>query len=563
MKQRLPEVHNYYSNAEDSDVSNVIGRLLQCSTLKDDGVGEKSNSNSHGCSSLGVSLPCQKSELALDGSGVKERHIGVQIIPTPGFVVKSLSSSLQRKIFINVCSNDTICQPQMKVRLDNEGNEVEGLNVPIAVGPTRICRDHAGATSVAVDCVVHPSVIHKVELDSKGDYRDFICQLVIRCVEQKCPDVASIDTKYKLPRLKYQGYIDSRTGEVVPQNHPHAVIVGQRVRDIRSQPKIEEVRQVPQCVASSSANNRSNGLPKIPMELYVELQDKAIYPILDFVRQRFTLIEKEDKASPIDYFTPRPVLSRIPENSEENLHQSQLFLEPIIAEPPMEIEGIVIHIHLTGDAVASAQIQLSAGICKVSANGFVTTSCVMPFWISPKSAICSDGGSKSSGMLTVRATICRNSLIYDTPDPGSRPWMLAEALGIGNNRNSVSASCENFIGPLMPPQDASNCSCGQETVEESMMYEKIEFAEDKFHANDVESQYMLELQSKSKDKNVGDVKNMGINEDMQKKDEDAKSRYIESTITRDFTASCPLLETTFPNAFGNDFWSRLLLDSKI
>ena len=112
-------------------------------------------------------------------------------------------------------------------------------------------------------------------------------------------------------------------------------------------------------------------------------------------------------------------------------------------------------------------------------------------------------------------------------------------------------------------QDASNCSCGQETVEESMMYEKIEFAEDKFHANDVESQYMLELQSKSKDKNVGDVKNMGINEDMQKKDEDAKSRYIESTITRDFTASCPLLETTFPNAFGNDFWSRLLLDSKI
>jgi hypothetical protein len=560
MKQRLPEVHNDYSSTGDSDVSNAISRLLQCSTLKD-GVDERSNSNKNSRSSLGVSLPCQKSELALDGSGVKERHISVQIFPTPGFVVKSLSSSLQRKIFINVCSNDTICQPQMKVRLDDEGNEVEGLNVPIAVGPTRICRDHAGATSIAVDCVVHPSVIHKVELDSKGDYRDFICQLVIRCVEQKFPDVASIDTKYKLPRLKYQGYIDSRTREVVPQNHSHAVVVGQWVRDIRSQPKIEEVRQVPQCVASNSADNRFNCLPKIPMELYVELQDKAIHPILDFLQQRFTLMEKEDKASPHDYFTPRSVLSRFPVNSEEKLYQSQLFLEPIIAEPPMDIEGIMIHIHLTGDAVASAQIQLSAGTCKVSANGFVTTSCVMPFWISPKSAICSDGNSKSGGMLTVRANICRKSLIYDTPDPGSWPWMLAEALGSGNNRNSVSDSCENFIRPLMPPQDAKY-SYGQETLEESID-EKVQFAEDKFHANDAESQYMLELQSKGKDKNTGDMKHMYINQDIQKQDEDTKSRYIENTITRDFTTSCPLLESAFPNAFGNDFWSRLLLDYKI
>lgn len=559
MKQRLSEGDCECSSTIDSDVSTVIGRLLHCSTLKD-GVEGRSSTN-HGHSSQGVSLPNQKSELALDGSGVKERHKSVQIFPTPGFVVKSLSSSSQRKIFINVCSNDTICQPQMKVRLDDDGNEVEGLNVPMAVGPTRICRDHAGATSVAVDCVVHPSVIHNVDLDSKGDYRDFICQLVIRCVEQKFPDVASIDTKYKLPRLKYQGYIDSRTGEVVPQNHSNAVVVGQWVKDIRTQPKIEEVRQAPQSGFSNTPVLRSNGLLKIRMELHVELQNKSLHPILEFLQERFTLIEKEDKASPLDYFTPKPVLSTISEHSEERLHQSQLFLEPIIAEPPMDVGGIIIRIHLTSDAVTTAQIQLSAGICKVSANGFLTTSCVIPFWISPKSAICSHFGSQSSGMLTVRAKICRTSLIYDTPDPGSRPWMLVKALGNGNNRNSASAPCETFIGPLMP-QDA-NCFYGQDTVEEPIGDEKVEFAEDKFHANDMESQYMLELQSKGKDNKSTDMKNMNIIEDDQKKDEDGKNRCIENTMARDFTMPCPLLEATFPNTFGNDFWSRLLLDSKI
>lgn len=563
MVQRLPEVNDDIA-AEDSSISNVISRLLPCNTGSDD-----STCNSDGDRfSLGISLPSQTSELTIDGSGVKERHRGVQISPTPGFVVKSISSSLQKKIFINVCSNNAIAQPQMKVRLDNDGKEVEGLNVPIAVGPTRICKDHAGATSVAVDCIVHPSVIEKVDHDSKGEYRDFICQLVIRCVEQKIPNVASVDTKYRLPRLKYQGYVDSLNGDVVPQHHSNAVVASQWVRDIRSQPKIEEVKQTPQSGSSASAENMSNcSTSRIPMDLYVELQDKTIHPILGFIQQRFTFKERNDKYSPLDCFNPIPVLAKLPENSEERLHQSQLLLEPFIAEPPDDIEHMIIHVHLTSATVTSAQIQLSAGICKVSADGFITTSCVIPFWINPKTASCSNGGGISSGLLTIRALLCRNSPMYDAPDPGSQPWMLVEALGHGKSRSKVSAPRGSFIGPMMP-QDAKGL-CTQNTVEEAIADEKTEFAEDKFHANDVESQYMLELQFDRKDKRSVDIDRTETRKEYEKipcpqacSNEDSRIKSTENAIKGDFTIPCPILEAAFPNVFGNDLWSRLLIDSQ-
>ena len=45
-----------------------------------------------------------------------------------------------------------------------EGEEVEGLNVPLSVGPPRACDDAKGVKAIVYDCVVHPSVIDEAKV---------------------------------------------------------------------------------------------------------------------------------------------------------------------------------------------------------------------------------------------------------------------------------------------------------------------------------------------------------------------------------------------------------------
>ena len=570
--QRLPEPEGGDgANNHASSLFNLVSDRLQQGVAN---VEENSCVNNNSCN-FGIALPDRRSELALDGSGIKELNNGVKVSPSPGFVVKSISCSLQRKIFINVCSSDAVAEPQNKIKLDNDGNEVSGLNVPIAVGTTRICKDHAGCISIAVDCIVHPVVVQKVQLDASGEYRDFVCQLVIHYVEQKFPDIASIDKKYKLPRLKYQGYVDRVTGDVVAQNHVDAVVVTQWVRDIRSQPKIEEISKpirkenynshLKNNVLESQENYASKRVFRARIELYVELTDKTLSPILDFLQERFRRVdvcEKDGKETPLDYLTPKTVLFEIPENNEENLHNSQLFKEPFLADPPDDIEHMVIHVCLSREAVSSAVIQLSAGICKISADGFITTTVVLPFWVNTKSATCIRSSPETSGLLVVRIQLCRNSLMCDTPDPGSRPWMLTEALKNGSNvdstRTAGSGARRSFIGPLMPQNDP----IFDELVHECADDMQLELPEDKFHAQDMTSRYMLEMQEKGREAKSAKADANKSNVEVKgnpKEEACTNSAHLKDCIG--FTVACPYLKEKFPFVFASELGSRLLMDS--
>lgn len=568
--QRLPEPEGSDgANNHASSLFNLVSDRMQQGVADDE---EHSCVDTDSCN-FGIALPDRRSEFALDGSGIKERHSGVKVSPSPGFVVKSISCSLQRKIFINVCSSDAVAEPQNKMKLDNDGNEVNGLNVPIAVGPTRICKDHAGCISIAVDCIVHPVVVQKVQLDAIGEYRDFVCHLVIHYVEKKFPDIASIDKKYKLPRLKYQGYIDRVTGDVVAQNHVNAVVATQWVRDIRSQPKIEEISKHirKESFASqkynlleSEENNNSKSVSRARIELYVELTDKTSHPILDFLQERFRQVDvskEHGKETPLDYLTPKPVLFKIPENNEENLHESQLLTEPFLADPPDDIEHMVIHVCLSRDTVSSAVIKISAGICKISADGFITTAVVLPFWVNPKSATCIRSLPETSGLLIIRILLCRNSLMYDTPDPGSRPWMLTEALKNVSNMKSTctggSGAKRSFIGPLMP-QDALSFD---EPVDESAGDMKLELPEDKFHMQDMTSQYMLEMQEKGREAKSSKADAIESNVELKgNPNEEACTNSVHLKDHTGFTVACPYLKEKFPFVFATELGSRLLID---
>lgn len=140
----------------------------------------------------GLELPGKK-KVSLDGKVQEQDVAGVDITPTPGFVVKTLrvgdNGSLvnaavnnntsstsstggsaadggenankprSNKVFLNLCSALELAEPHLKKKLNEEGEEVEGWNVPLAVGPPRPCSDHKGEVATVFDCVVNPKVL--------------------------------------------------------------------------------------------------------------------------------------------------------------------------------------------------------------------------------------------------------------------------------------------------------------------------------------------------------------------------------------------------------------------
>lgn len=106
-------------------------------------------------------------------------------------------------------SHNEIAEPAMKKRLDESGQEVEGLNIPMSVGPGRPCTDKAGEMCVVFDIIVSPSVLSQAKEDATGKYRDFVCQLAIQSAENK--HKMPLDYRYKLPKgLKYIGQVQSQ-----------------------------------------------------------------------------------------------------------------------------------------------------------------------------------------------------------------------------------------------------------------------------------------------------------------------------------------------------------------
>ena len=76
-----------------------------------------------------INLPGGKGSLTAEG--IKQQHKGIRITPEPGFVIKTRLQNETTKVFINVCKHTQLAEPATKKKLDDDGNEVEGLNIPI------------------------------------------------------------------------------------------------------------------------------------------------------------------------------------------------------------------------------------------------------------------------------------------------------------------------------------------------------------------------------------------------------------------------------------------------
>lgn len=188
--------------------------------------------------------------LSVDGTSRTSRpQASIRIVPEPLFALKTKghkkcdtmreASAGGKKYFINVCSHGDIAEPSEDKRLDEHGDEVEGVSVPVSIGPEKYEKDNKGDECVVIDCVIHPSM---------ADRRDFVCLLAITYVEQKYS--LELDRKYKLPRLKYKGdsvseqWIREKTKKIVQE-------VGAEEPEEQTSPLVPEVGPPPVLVSAT------------------------------------------------------------------------------------------------------------------------------------------------------------------------------------------------------------------------------------------------------------------------------------------------------------------------
>ena len=139
---------------------------------------------------------------------------------------------------VNVGVHEEISVPGLKKKLDENGEEIEGMNIPMSVGPQRNGKDKSGKDCYIYDVIVNPEVVEEAIQDSTGKYRDFICQLAIQSIEQKYKK--NFDKRYKLPKLKYMGDVEA-----------------QYIQDRKNVPVIEEVSTKPSIDSTKDMNKKS------------------------------------------------------------------------------------------------------------------------------------------------------------------------------------------------------------------------------------------------------------------------------------------------------------------
>ena len=66
---------------------------------------------------------------------------------------------------MNICEHEQVGPPGMKKRLDANGEEVEGMNVPMSVGAGRYGEDKSGGKCLIYDIIVNKKVLEESKAD--------------------------------------------------------------------------------------------------------------------------------------------------------------------------------------------------------------------------------------------------------------------------------------------------------------------------------------------------------------------------------------------------------------
>ena len=440
-----------------------------------------------------------------------DRHPeGVLIQPEPCYVIKTRLDA--DKLFINVTSSNTIAEPSTKKRLDAEGKEVEGLNVPVSVGSIRSCTDKAGKPALAIDVIVCPKILkNKEETDS------FLNQFIMQCVEQKCnaptpesgqrglPSSSSslvgaqrggpvtVDRKCILPNLSYQGYVHSLTGLPVDKSSEFAEVAKQMVRDIEKQPVIEEVEPArltgrPELTVVSNRSKALEPMPPTECSMGIEMVDGTIKPLSDYIEDATNSSLRSDAL----VVTADPALSS---HSNDSL---LLIGDASISSNNPAVEAKVVHLECQVTCCPNPEairVDVSAYAVSVSLKGHSPMECITPIPVDTGSATCSYNATSST--LSIRAAVVADDTI-DRPDIGSHPWMLQKGLSSKKEKNTSIRT----IGSKKNSDEKRE----ESGIRDDEDNEDI-FPEDRFHARDAYSQHMLLKQKEEQSGRKGKTAN--------------------------------------------------------
>eukprot|EP01039_Chlorochromonas_danica_P010182 gene10182-11266_t len=423
---------------------------------------------------------------------------GISITPLPGFCFKTKETVSLRKVFINVVQHEAVGEPAIAKRLDHEGKEVEGLNVPMSVGPMRVENDKKGAPSSVYDVIVHPSVVADCLADPNR-HRDFVCQLCIQSIEQKYG--GSYDRRYKVPKLSYMG----------------SNVASQVVQDRSKQPSIQEVQKTagerktskPILSSNSSTNSKLSAQPED--ELIASL-----HWMVDNSPSNGDSHEKFDRLC-------EHLLLKV--SSGANVIQSESIFGVVkmvavdrdYVEPtdggPQGAFAIAVEAEITcyEASAGSVTVNVSPYRIEVKVVGYENWTCYLPVVVLPERVFYK--------LLAMEGYVSRKVLQIFLPvdqtrweasaDPGSKPWLLAQALARDghelNRKEYVNHNSSDENSVVLPesrfhlslPDDVDPYTgvkidnfVGESSTRE-VEGEEDELPEDRFHQKDAASSFLI------------------------------------------------------------------------
>lgn len=353
----------------------------------------------------------------------------------------------------------------MAKKLDAEGQEVEGLNVPMSVGTGRADADKKGQSCTVYDIVVHHSVLNDCTKDPTGKYREFICQLGIQSIEQKYS--IQLDKRYKIPKLAYMG----------------AEIPAQYIKDKKSMPTIQEVTSL----SSSAATTKKTSASAKPSTT----QQTAAVPVADQdleVASFWCGLGDHVEDSQTDHERMQALLTYCQSadtsyvadgkiKKEKHSFSLKDYVEPIQPHPT-GMTAILVVADIQAYELLPSNIQISISPYKVTIKFPQYKKFVgyFPVCIQPNHSFYRLSLVEGYvGKKRVEIILPLDLFPWDEqPDAGSKPWLLAQALNYDDNTTTHDTTDANPYGSMRHVK--SSLVMGVD--EDSQAY-----PEDKFHLN--------------------------------------------------------------------------------
>ena len=279
----------------------------------------------------------------------------------------------------------------------------------------------------------------------------------------------TVDRKYTLPKLLYQGHVHSLTGLSVAKSSEFAEVAKQMVRDAKKQPVIEEV-EAPRSTASPTRIDVSESSEPIECSMSIETADGTTKPLSDFIQDANASLGEGVVVAVVD-----PALSSQPNG------RLLLISDASKANSDPAVQAKVVHIECQVACCSDPEtirVDVSAYTVSVSSKDHATTECIIPFPIDTGSTTCSYKATSST--LSIQATVVADDTV-DRPDIGSHPWMLQKGLSSKKEKNNEKREDKNPTTSRLRDDDDDDDEEDDDDI----------FPEDRFHARDAYSQHML------------------------------------------------------------------------